>query len=251
MIAQRPIALVTGGALRVGRATCLALAHAGCDVTLTYRASAAEADLLVKELAALGASADAFALDLNDLNAAESFGRSFVSSGRGLDVLVHNASIYEPTPLQSLNIADAERHMRVNALAPLFLTRELAPMLARSTRPGGGSIVCMCDIHAGERPRKDFAAYAMSKAALEQMVRLLALELAPRIRVNGVAPGVVAFPDSGPESEPAMHARYLKRVPLARSGTPEDAAEAVRWLALDAAYTTGEVLRVDGGRWLA
>jgi pteridine reductase len=108
----------------------------------------------------------------------------------------------------------------------------------------------MCDIHASERPRKNFAAYSMSKAALEQMVRVLALELAPKVRVNGVAPGVVAFPDSGAESDPEMQARYLKRVPLARSGTPEEAAEAVRWLALDATYTTGEVVRVDGGRWL-
>jgi pteridine reductase len=90
----------------------------------------------------------------------------------------------------------------------------------------------------------------MSKAALGEMVRGLALELAPGVRVNGVAPGVVAFPETGEENSPEMQARYLKRVPLGREGTVEEAAEAVRWLALVATYTTGQVVRVDGGRWV-
>lgn len=251
MTTPRPIALVTGGALRVGRATCLALARSGCDVAFTYRASAEPAKLLMEELRAVGSAAEALALDLDDLSSVECFGRAFASRPSGLDVLVHNASLYGTTPLDTLSASDSLRHFRVNALAPLLLSRELAPALARSSRPGGGSIVCMCDIHASERPRKNFAAYAMSKAALEQMVRVLALELAPKVRVNGVAPGVVAFAESGPDSDPDMQAKYLKRVPLARSGTPEEAAEAVRWLALDATYTTGEIVRVDGGRWLA
>ncbi len=251
MTTRRPMALVTGGAARVGRAICLAFARAGCDVVLTYRTSAEASNSLVEELQSLGVAAEAVRLDLDDLNAVESFGRFIVSGRPTLDILVHNASVYEATPLDQLSVREAERFYRVNALAPLLLTRGLAPALARSDRPGGGSIVCMCDIHASERPRKNFAAYAMSKAALEQMVRVLALELAPRVRVNGVALGVVAFPDSGPESDPEMQARYLTRVPLGRRGTPEEAAEAVRWLALDATYTTGEAVRVDGGRWLA
>lgn len=250
-MSQKPtIALVTGGAVRVGAAIVRALASAGCHVTFTYRRSEREARSLEAELAAVGATARGYALDFNDPSAAEMFGRSFASASPALDVLVHSASIYEPTPLETLTIAEAERHYRVNALAPLILTRELAPVLAGSKMAGGGSIVCMVDIHASERPRKAFSAYAMSKAALEQMVRVLALELAPGVRVNAVAPGVVAFASSGPDSDPEMQARYLKRVPLARSGTPEDAAEAVRWLALDARYTTGQILRVDGGRWL-
>lgn len=250
MTARRPIALVTGGALRVGRATGLALARGGCDVVFTYRASAEPAKLLVEALRSLGSASEALALDLDDLAAVESFGRTFGAERAGVDVLVHNASIYSPTPLDELAAEEALRHYRVNALAPLLLSRALAPALARSPRPGGGSIICMCDIHASERPRKNFAAYSMSKAALEQMVRVLALELAPNVRVNGVAPGVVAFPDSGAESDPEMQARYLRRVPLGRGGTPEEAAEAVRWLAMDATYTTGEIVRVDGGRWL-
>jgi pteridine reductase len=109
----------------------------------------------------------------------------------------------------------------------------------------------MCDIHAMGRPRKGFAPYSMSKAALAEMVRSLARELAPEVRVTGVAPGVVAWPEEGFESDPAAQAAYLRRVPLGRSGTPQEAAEAVRWLAMDATYVTGLVLPLDGGRRLA
>jgi pteridine reductase len=109
----------------------------------------------------------------------------------------------------------------------------------------------MVDMHALGRPRMGMSAYAMSKAALVEMVRSLARELAPAVRVNGVAPGVVAWPESGYEADRAMQQRYLERVPMKRAGTPEDAAGAVRWLALEAPYVTGEIIRVDGGRWLA
>jgi pteridine reductase len=131
-----------------------------------------------------------------------------------------------------------------------MLSARLSPLFERSLLPGGAAVVAMCDIHAMGRPRRDFAAYSMSKAALEEMVRSLARDLAPSVRVNGVAPGVVAWPDSGIESESAEQSRYLRRVPLARAGEPEDAAKAVVWLALDATYITGDIIRVDGGRWL-
>lgn len=167
-------------------------------------------------------------------------------------MLIHNASTYDRTPLDSLTADQALAAYRVNALAPLLLSAGLAPLLSRSNLRHGGAIVAMCDIHAlGEHglPRsRDFAAYAMSKAALAEMVRTLARELAPRVRVNGVAPGVAAWPDSGHESDAASQSAYLSRVPLARAGTAEEAAEVVRWLALDATYLTGEIIRVDGGR---
>ena len=246
----RPRALVTGAARRVGKAICQALARAGCDIDFTYHQSANEAKDLVDALRALGASAEAMPLDLDDLASVEQFAARYAPGARTLDVLVHNASTYAPTPLAELTGDQAMRFYRVNALAPLLLSRSVAPTLGSSSLKGGGAIVVMCDIHALGRPRKDFMAYGMSKAALGEMARVLALELAPRVRVNGVAPGVVAFPESGYESDPQMQARYLERVPLGRSGTPEDAAEAVRWLALDAHYTTGEIVRVDGGRWL-
>ncbi len=247
----RPVALVTGAAVRVGRAIALELARAGCDLILTHHTRAEEAQRTAAEIAAFGCSCISLPLDLADLSAVETFGAGVAQRAPRLDILVHNASIYAPTPLKSLSADDLLRNYRVNAAAPLLLSRALAPLLAASAQPGGGSIVALADMHVLGRPRRDFSAYAMSKAALIEMVRTLAVDLAPGVRVNAVAPGVVAFPDSGYESDPDMQARYLQRVPLKRSGTPEDAAKAVRWLAMEATYTTGEIVRLDGGRWLA
>ncbi len=248
MSRDRPLALVTGGARRVGAAICRELARAGCEVEFTYRSSANEAEALAQEI-----GAEPHRLDLNDIEAAQRWARDRAASWKRLDVLVHNASIYTPSPLGDLRPEDALRHYRVNALAPLLLSASFAPLLTRTAALPGAApcIVAMCDMHVTGRPRKGFAAYSMSKAALGEMVRTLTRELAPAVRVNGVAPGVVAFPESGYESDPEMQRRYLSRVPLGREGTPEDAAGAVRWLALDAPYVTGEIVRVDGGRWLA
>jgi len=248
--AARPLAVVTGGARRIGRAICLALARSGCDIVLTYLSSEADARATASDIESLGVCARIERLDLDDLPAALGFAGSLAGAAPRIDVLVHNASIYAPTPLKEVSAEEAQRHYRVNALAPLLMTRSLADRLSQSTLAGGGAVVAMCDIHTMDRPRRGHAAYSLSKAALAQMVQTLALELAPGVRVNGVAPGVVAFPERGPESDPEMRRRYLARVPLARSGTAEEAAEAVRWLALDAAYTTGHILRIDGGRSL-
>lgn len=247
---RRPVACITGAARRVGRAIALELARRGCDLVITYRSSRDEAASLVQAALAYGAAASLEQLDLADMRAVEGFGRLLASSGSPLDILVHNASIYEPTPLSEVTAEGALEIYRVNALAPLLLTQHLAPRLAASGLPSGGAVVAMADIHAMGLPRAGFAPYAMSKAALVEMVRSLARELAPRVRVNAIAPGVVAWPEEGHESDAAAQARYLKRVPLARAGTPEDAASAVAWLALDAAYVTGQVLRLDGGRSL-
>jgi pteridine reductase len=142
------------------------------------------------------------------------------------------------------------RFYRVNAIAPLLLSKKLAGALSRSDLPGGGSIVAMADIHAMGLPRPGFIAYAMSKAALVEMVRALARELAPKVRVNGAAPGVVAWAPGEYEGNEAAQRAYLSRVPLERAGTPEDAGAVVRWLALEARYVTGQIIRVDGGRSL-
>jgi pteridine reductase len=235
----------------VGRATALELARAGCDVDITFRRSADEAEDTVAALRSLGSVTEAFAFDLDHTENVEAFVSRYHGARDRLDVLVHNASIYQPAPLAELTPEVAERFMRVNAVSPLLLTAGLADLLRKSTQEHGGAVVCMCDMHAMGRPRKDFAPYTMSKAALVEMVRSLALDLAPSVRVTGVAPGVVAFPEEGYESDKAMQERYLSRVPLARAGTEDDAAEAVRWLALEAGYVTGEIIRLDGGRWLA
>jgi pteridine reductase len=247
---SRPIAMVTGAVRRVGLATAQALARSGCDVVVTYRSSVQEAEKALASLQSLGCIARAERLDLNELAATESFAGTMAKQLPRLDVLVHNASIYKPTPLPELTAEAMLENFRVHAAGPALLTRGLADLLRRSDRPGGGSIVAMADIHAMGRPRRDYLAYAMSKAALVEMVRSLVVELAPRIRVNGVAPGAVEFAEHGPDADPEMQRRYLSRVPLERSGTRHDAAEVVRWLAMDAHYTTGEIIRVDGGRWL-
>jgi len=248
-MAERPVALVTGGAKRVGRATSLALARAGCDLVITYRTSDDEAARTANEAEEAGASVRLVELDLDDLDGVEAFASRI--AGDRLDVLVHNASIYGPTPLEEVSAESALRFYRVNALAPLLLSRTLSPALRASSLPGGGAIVAMADMRVLGRPRRDFSEYAMSKAAIVEMVRTLARDLAPLVRVNAVAPGVVAFPEEGYESDEETRRAYLSRVPLDRAGTPDDAAAMVRWLALEATYVTGEVIRLDGGRWLA
>lgn len=245
-----PLAMVTGAAKRVGRATALELARAGCDVIIHFNGSGTEAAAVRAEIHALGRHAALWTLDLSDLSRVEHASSELAGVLPGLDILVHNASVYAPSPLATLSATDITRHHAVNAAAPLLMSRGFAPLLARSSLAGGGAIVAMLDIHAMGLPRRDFVAYAMSKAALHEMVRSLARDLAPSVRVNAVAPGVVAWPDEGYESDRAAQEAYLKRVPLARSGTPEDAAEAVRWLALEARYITGQTIRVDGGRSL-
>lgn len=245
---QRPVVMITGAARRVGLSIATAFARAGCDLVLTYHNSVEDARLAADALASGGVAVRLVRLNLADIESVGAIGALLASELPRLDVLVHNASIYEPTPLESLTPDRANEAFRVNALAPLILTQRLTPLLAQSTLEGGGSVIAMGDIHAMGHPRKDHAAYAMSKAALIEMVRSLARDLAPHVRVNGIAPGVVAWPEEGPESDELRQRAYLQRVPLARAGRPEDAAEAVRWLALEARYVTGQIIRVDGGR---
>jgi pteridine reductase len=236
-------AIVTGAARRVGRAVALELARAGWDLVLTCRTRRAEADRVAAECAA--ASATVAELDLDDLGAVGRFGADAAS--RGVDALVLNASSYERTPFGAIAAPVAERELRVNAIAPLILSQSLAPALAASRLSGGGAIVAFGDIHAAGRPRRAFAPYLMSKAALHAMVEALAVELAPAVRVNAILPGVVAWPDDAPASE---RESYEARIPLGRPGTPEDAARLARSIIEDMPYVTGSLIRLDGGRWL-
>ncbi len=245
---KRPVALVTGGTKRVGRAIALALARRGCDIVVTSRSP--DGIGIEGELKAIGVNARVARFDPVQTGSIPEFAEDLRLKLHRLDVLVHNASAYAPTPIGSLSEAGLLEFMRINAIAPALLTAALAGLLSESALPGGGSVVAMCDIHALGLPRRNHVAYAMSKAALAELVRSMARDLAPRVRVNGVAPGVVAWPETGPEAEVSFRARYLSRVPLARAGEPDDAAGAVAWLALDAPYITGQIIRVDGGRSL-
>lgn len=251
--AARPRAFVLGGAKRVGRAISLALAKGGCDVVFTYNTSKEAAEGTAADVRRLGVECEVWPLSLSDPG--EAWARADeIASGYGVwDVVVLCASEYVPTPFERLTPDQLNAAYSVNASSQALVLQNFLTGLRTSERPGGGAVVTMCDVHAmGETglPRKGMVAYGMSKAALLEMTLVLARELAPKIRVNGVAPGVVAWPESGPDSEPEMQAKYLSRVPLGRAGTVEEAAEAVRWLALDATYCTGQIVRVDGGRSL-
>jgi pteridine reductase len=247
---KRPVVLVTGGAKRVGKAIAMSFARAGCDIIFTYHTSHEEAGWAAREFEKLGVSSTMYCVDFDDPAAVESFATTLADTAPRLDIVVHNASVYTPTPLDSLTAEEALRQYRVNALAPLVISSRLAPLLAASPLMGGGSVIVIADIHALGRPRRDFGAYAMSKAAVAEMVHQLARDMAPNVRVNGIAPGVVAWPSDGPDADDSFQEKYIRRIPLGRAGTPDDAAEAIRWLALHAHYITGEILRVDGGRWL-
>lgn len=239
-----PHAVVTGGARRIGRAVAVELARAGCSVTVAYRTSSAQAHETVQLCREAGANhAEAVPLDLADARAIEGFGARL----NNLDVLVHNAAVYERRALAEMDEAHALEQFRINSIAPLLLTRACLAALQRSTLTGGGTVICISDIHAMGRPRAGYSAYSMSKAAIAEMVRSLAVELAPRVRVNGIAPGALEWSasDSAEDRE-----RYIARIPLGRAGTPADAAQAVRWLALEATYITGQIIPIDGGRSL-
>jgi len=248
--ADRPRSLVTGASRRVGRAVALAFARAGHDLTLTFERDEAG----IRETATLAADAaeraghgriavEPLRLDLGDLDAVGRFART--RPDRRLDVLVHNASRYESRAFGAIDAAHAEAMFRIHAIAPLLLTQAFAERLAASPLPGGGAVVCLTDMHAAGRPYRGHAAYLASKAALAELVESLAIELAPNVRVNAVAPGVVAWPDG---ADPELRRSYEAKIPLARPGTPEEAAECVRWLALDATYLTGTTITIDGGR---
>lgn len=245
-----PIALITGGARRVGKEIALELARAGCDIILTYLRSYDEATALAKQISSMGRTVWLKELDLSQPEAVTTLADELCRTLPRLDIVVHNASIYGPTPPEDLDAGDASTMYTINALSPLLLTARLRTILADSPMRGGGCVVALTDIHAQGRPRRNFSAYLMSKAALDEMVRSMARDLAPSIRVNAVALGVVAWPEVGPDATVEEQRRYVKRIPLGRAGEPGDAASAVRWLALEAPYVTGATIRVDGGRWL-
>lgn len=235
-------ALVTGGARRVGAAIARRLHAAGAAVLIHYRDSEADAVRLASELnAARPKSAAKVKAELLAPVAPRALvGAALDSFGR-LDVLVNNASSFFPVAVGAMEASHWEELIGSNLRAPLFIAQQAAPELAKNE----GSIVNVVDIHA-ERPLKGYALYSIAKAGLAAMTRSLALELAPRVRVNGVAPGAIAWPEDGqfPDEE---RARILATTPLARIGAPEDVARAVHFLAC-APYVTGQILAVDGGR---
>jgi pteridine reductase len=235
-------ALVTGGARRVGAAIARRLHASGASVVIHYRDSAGDADALAAELNALRpSSAATVKAELLAPIAPKALVSAALDRFGALDLLVNNASSFFPVALGSIEASHWEELVGSNLRAPLFIAQEAAPQLAAR----GGSIVNIVDIHA-ERPLKGYPVYSVAKAGLAALTRALALELAPRVRVNGVAPGAIAWPEDG-QFPSAERERIVATTPLGRLGSPEDIAQAVHFLAC-APYVTGQVLAVDGGR---
>jgi pteridine reductase len=235
-------ALVTGGARRVGAAIARRLHAAGANVLIHYRDSEADAARLEGELnaARAGSAAKAKAELLAPVAPRALVGAALERFGR-LDLLVNNASSFFPVALGDIEPSHWEELVGSNLRAPLFISQQAAPELAKHE----GAIVNIVDIHA-ERPLKGYPVYSIAKAGLAAMTRALALELAPRVRVNGVAPGAIAWPEDG-QFDAGERGRILATTPLARTGSPEDIAQAVHFLVC-ATYVTGQILAVDGGR---
>jgi pteridine reductase len=233
-------ALVTGAAVRVGRAIALRLAEAGADVALHYRGSAREAEEAAARVRGLGRRAVVLQGDLALPEDCRRVVREALAGLAGLDLLVHSASTFHRASLEETDESLWDSAMNVNARAGYLLAREAAPAL----RARRGRVVLISDFLALD-PAKNYLAHSVSKAAVEGLVRALAVELAPEVCVNGVAPGTV-LPPEGTTAEEAE--RLARRVPLRRNGEPEDVAGTILFLCAGPSFLTGQVIRVDGGK---
>jgi pteridine reductase len=238
---QERVALVTGGAVRVGRAMVLELAARGYRVAIHANTSLDRAQELVQELAQQGREAVAFGADLRDEEATRAMiDRARRHFGR-LDALVNSAAIWSPTPLDITAADDIRRFFEINAVSPFVCCQHAAAIM--SEQESGGAIVNIGD-WATERPYRDYSAYMISKAAIPTMTRMFAVELAPHVRVNAVLPGPVLMPEAVSEAE---RRRAIAGTLVGRAGRPENVAHAVAFL-LENDFVTGVCLPVDGGR---
>lgn len=234
------IALVTGAGVRVGRSIALALGNAGADVVLHCRRSREEAEAAALQIEAAGRRAAVVEGDLARPEDCRRVVRESIAALGGLDFLVHSASDFHRASLEETDENLWDSAMDVNARAGLLMAREAAPTLAARR----GRVILISDFLA-ESPARNYLAHSVSKAAVEGLVRSLAVELAPAVAVNGVAPGTV-LPPEGTSAEEVE--RLARRVPAKRIGSAEDVAETVVFLCAGPAFLTGQVIRVDGGR---
>lgn len=241
---QGKVVLITGGAKRVGAASARLLHAAGANLMIHYRSSATEARALQAELNAL--RADSVALiqaDLLDIGGLPALVHQTVATFGGLDVLLNNASSFYPTPVGSIAEKDWVDLMGSNLKAPMFLSQAAAPEL----RKRRGCIINITDIHA-DRPMKSYVVYSVAKAGLVGLTKSLARELAPEVRVNGIAPGPIMWPEDDANFDEVSRQRIISYTMLKRAGDPSDIALAVRFFAMDTHFVTGQILAVDGGR---
>lgn len=237
------VVLITGAARRVGAAIARRLHGEGARLMLHYRASERDAHAIQSELNALRAGSVALVqADLLDEAGLAEIVRNTLARFERLDALVNNASSFFPTPMGEITQAAWDNLIGTNLRAPMFLSQAAAPHLKKT----GGSIVNITDIHA-DRPLKNYVVYSVAKAGLAGLTKSLARELGPEVRVNGVAPGAIVWPEDGSWDE-VTRQRIVSHTLLKRSGEPDDIARAVYYLIAEAPYVTGQIIAVDGGR---
>lgn len=235
------VALVTGAAKRLGRAVALRLAAEGADVAIHYGQSAAEAGQVVAEIEKLGRRSAAFSAELTNVPAIQKLVADVVTRFGRLDILINSAANFLETKFGETTEATWDASLDTNLKAPFFCAQAAAPHLAKS---GRGVIINFADI-GGLLGWREYLPHSVSKAGVIQLTRILAKELAPKIRVNAIAPGTITMPGDPPE----WQQDYIRRAPLQRSGTPDEIADAVMYL-IGAEFVTGHTLVVDGGRTL-
>jgi len=239
-----PVALITGGARRIGAEIARTLHAAGFNIAIHCRHSLKDANALANTLnTARAHSASVFSADLINKSEIDRLAKALKKKWGRLDALINSASSFYPTPLEEATEVQWDDLMGSNLKAPFFL----AQAFAQSLQETEGCIINIADVHA-ERPLKHHAIYCAAKAGNIMLTKALARDLAPGVRVNGVAPGAIMWPESESELSADQQAEILQRIPLQRAGEPSDIARTVRFLICDAPYITGQVLPVDGGR---
>ena len=239
---REQVALITGGARRVGAEIARALHAAGANILIHYRSSSSAAISLADQLnLARPHSAAIHAANLSSADAPEKLVSAALLEFGRLDILINNASSFYATPVGHITLAQWDDLVGSNLKAPLFLSQAAAPSL----RARHGLIINMIDIH-GLRPLKAHPVYSAAKAGLAMLTRSLARELGPEIRVNGIAPGPVLWPEGDMDAE--LKREIVNKTALKRHGTPQDIARTALFLAKDAPYITGQIIAVDGGR---
>lgn len=236
--------LITGGAKRVGAAICRKLHAQGANLVVHYRFSLKEAQQLQSDLNQKRPDSVVLAqADLLEINLLPDFIDKVVECFGRLDVVINNASSFFSTPLGKCSVDAWDDLVGSNLMAPLFLSQAAAPYLKQQQ----GCIVNIVDIHA-DRPLKSYVIYNCAKGGLVSLTKSLALELAPVIRVNGVSPGPILWPENGEWRDEAARQHIICKTLLKRTGEPEDIAKTVLFLIADAPYITGQIIAVDGGR---
>lgn len=248
---DQKVCCITGAALRIGACIARKFHQEGFNLIVHYNNSAAAAELLVSQLNQLRSnSALAVQADFNDRQQMQTLGDRIMDQYQRLDVLVNNASSFYPTELGKAQQSQWDELIDSNLRAAFFLSQDLSPELTKRQ----GAIVNIVDTHA-DRPLNNYSIYSIAKAGVKAMTKSLAVELAPNVRVNGVSPGAILWPPAlENEQDPAVIAareKILGQIPLRKLGTAQDIADTVYFLAAEASYLTGQVIRVDGGRALA